>query len=184
VAEYQDATSFGGLFPSVGGGPLLFCAFSQETHELDMFTVNDDLTPNTPCSVFETEGPTQKAFELTGTDVTASGSTPDVTTSSITPTLSPGDITLQTYTWAEQPLCSGQEPPVTPATLTIQAGENGVTVSFDTVAGQQYTLQKSTHIQPASWQNVETMEGTGAPVSRTYPAGGETTFFRVLTSRD
>jgi len=38
--------------------------------------------------------------------------------------------------------------------------------------------------QPASWQNVETMEGTGTPVSRTYPAGGETTFFRVLTSRD
>jgi hypothetical protein len=161
----------------------VFSSFSDDTHDLSLFTVNDDLTPNANCPVFTTGAPAEKTFDLTSSEVSLSSSVASVTTRAITPVVSEGDITLQRYTWIEGNLCDGPAP-VLPATVGIQAGENGVTVHFDTVVGQRYTLQKSPRLKSATWEDVATVEGTGDPVSRTFPAADHTAFFRVLTTRN
>ncbi|MGB1258958.1 MAG: hypothetical protein ACPG6P_02805 [Akkermansiaceae bacterium] len=58
------------------------------------------------------------------------------------------------------------------------ANGSDLTVSWKSVAGQQYVVQKSTTMAANSWSDVKTVTGTGNPMQETVSAAlGEKRFF-------
>ncbi|MCC5839247.1 MAG: hypothetical protein JJT96_03905 [Opitutales bacterium] len=74
--------------------------------------------------------------------------------------------------------------PQVPVGVALRVDSSDVKVSFVSVAGLRYQLQRSTDLDPEGWVNVgPEMEGDGTEMEMTYesgaPAPGERVFFRI-----
>lgn len=71
-------------------------------------------------------------------------------------------------------------PPTAPRVEISSAGDN-VTLSWESEFRFRYRVESTSDLSTAEWDEVETRNGTGTPISRTYPVVDDLRFYRVVT---
>jgi hypothetical protein len=68
-----------------------------------------------------------------------------------------------------------------PATLTVSRSGANVNISWKSQGATSYLVQYKNNPTDATWNDIETVPGTGVTITRSYLVGGTPRFFRVLT---
>ncbi|MGB0992903.1 MAG: fibronectin type III domain-containing protein [Akkermansiaceae bacterium] len=165
---------------SVGDDISSVSMTSATVSEGDDFTVNFTDGPGTPkdwMGIFK-KGETPGVDTLTAY-LYVDGNTDGNVTFQL-PDLAPGEYFVALFTNDSYTEVSPRlDFTVVPFEITSSsANGSDLTVSWKSVAGQQYVVQKSTTMAANSWSDVKTVTGTGNPMQETVSAAlGEKRFF-------
>lgn len=184
--EYARPVYHASLVPEPDSSDGLFHAFRDTAHALDVIRLSDNLQATAPCTLFTDATVEILPSSLDATDVTIDVSTVTVTVTDFGPVLADTSIELQSITVADQSVCEGDPDEPTPVRVdwTVGGTPGQVVIEFLSVSGFDYTIERTSRLEPAAaWTVLETIEGTGARISRSLGGDGSETYFRITTSR-
>lgn len=183
--RFSRATDDAFLFPLPGSTDSLFSYFDEDTHALGLLKLNNQLQFQGECALFVETSVQVTPGSLEVSEATVSVSNENIGVTDFVPETQSVTIPLESFTVVEVHACeggSGGDPQ--PTILSIRPnGSNEVIVSFDTVAGFNYTLERSATLENSDWLSVEIVPGTGVRVNRTFGTTPTSTYWRAITTR-
>lgn len=181
--QYAQPADSALLLPAPGGS-LVFSAFHRNDHNVDVVSLNDALQPDATCALFAevAVSATPSTLNSTASSLTVAAET--VTATQATKTTATGNVGLQAFTIAESALCNtGGNPAAVRLAPSLGASGEAV-VQFTTETGVDYTVYRATRLLPADWTPVESLPGTGSPITRSYARNpGIHTYLRIVAQR-
>jgi hypothetical protein len=116
------------------------------------------------------------------TDASIDVSAVTVTITDFSPEFANTSIALQSITVADQSVCTTDPTPVR-IEWTVSSTPGQITLEFLSVPGFNFAIERTNRLEPGTaWVVVDTIEGTGARISRSLDADGPETYFRITTS--
>jgi hypothetical protein len=163
---------------------VIFSYFDDATHALGVVRLDGNLQTDAPCALFVDVSIDTGETNVVTSDAAVNVVADTVSETAFIPESFSASIPLQSFTIVETGLCDGSGGEPTPATILVRPnGASEVVLEFDTALGFLYGLQSTVTLNPPDWQDVETVPGTGARVSRAFGASGLETYWRVVTTR-
>jgi hypothetical protein len=183
--EYARPVDHASLVPEPDSSQLLFYAFRDTAHALDVIRLSDNLQATTPCTLFTDAAVGILPSNLAMTDASIDVSAVTVTITDFSPEFANTSIALQSITVADQSVCTTDAVDPTPVRIewTVSSTPGQITLEFLSVPGFNFAIERTNRLEPGTaWVVVETIEGTGARISRSLDADGPETYFRITTS--